>query len=176
MDALAVYRMLLRAYPVEVRDAYGDDMTQLFADQLRDARPGWSTAGVWIRAAGDVLRTAPAQRVATRRARVADGPATPPPDASRLWCAVLAAPSLLVPFTVFLQPEPMGGGRATLFGLPALTIILGAWAVVASGLAVVLVRARSFALRFLAGVAMNILLIPVFLAPMVGLVLIHVAS
>ena len=37
MDPLAVYRLLLCAYPSETREAYGPDMAQLFADQLRDS-------------------------------------------------------------------------------------------------------------------------------------------
>lgn len=57
-----VYRALLRVYPRQFRAEYRDEMTRLFADQLRDAR---STAGgvgvvrLWVRSLVDLVVTAP---------------------------------------------------------------------------------------------------------------------
>ncbi len=59
-----VYRGLLRLYPSEFRARFGDEMVQLFGDQLRDARTGRVSSGpagaahVWIRTLGDLAVTA----------------------------------------------------------------------------------------------------------------------
>ena len=56
------YRRLLSLYPAAFRAEYGNEMTQLFADQLRDARRAGGIAPVarlWLVAAADVLVTAP---------------------------------------------------------------------------------------------------------------------
>ena len=52
--AQRVYRALLRAYPARTRDARGDDMAQLFADQLRDAPTPLDQARVWVAAVADI--------------------------------------------------------------------------------------------------------------------------
>jgi len=56
-----VYRSLLRLYPSEFRARFGDEMVQLFGDQLRDARTGRGSsgpAGTWLRTLGDLALTA----------------------------------------------------------------------------------------------------------------------
>ena len=131
---------------------------------------------MWVRAVGDVLRTAPAERLAARRARVAVGPATPSLEASRAWSAVLAAPSLLVPIMFPMWPEPMSDLRPSILGLPADAFILGSWAVIAAGLGVVLFRAHAFVWRMAAGVALNVLLVPVLVGPALALLLLKLAS
>jgi hypothetical protein len=56
-----VYGGLLRAYPARFRARYADEMIQLFADQLRDARAGGDqggTAGIWFRTLLDLASSA----------------------------------------------------------------------------------------------------------------------
>ena len=65
---LAVYRVLLRRYPRPVRDSYGEPMTQVFADQLRDAGPR-----AWLVVGPDLLRTAPSQRMEALMASLGPG-------------------------------------------------------------------------------------------------------
>ena len=60
--SLAVYRGLLRAYPRRFRDEYGDDMTLLLAEQLRDE----NAARVWLRALVDLAVSAPARHLEVR--------------------------------------------------------------------------------------------------------------
>jgi len=71
MDArpLTVYRQLLRAFPAEFRARFGDDMTDVFADRLRDAqRDGRAAvAALWWRTAIDLAAHSAAERRAERR-------------------------------------------------------------------------------------------------------------
>ena len=69
MNAMRIYRVLLRAYPAEFRAEYGREMELAFRDLCRDndAR----TFGFWARVGWDILRSAPALRVeATRTVEV----------------------------------------------------------------------------------------------------------
>ncbi|HET7695797.1 MAG TPA: ABC transporter permease [Vicinamibacterales bacterium] len=61
---LRLYRLLLRLAPRPLRDAHGDDMTELFADRLAAARAagGLAPAAVWTRAISDLLRARFASR------------------------------------------------------------------------------------------------------------------
>ena len=54
----SAYRTLLRAYPRSFRHDYGEPMTQLFADRVRDVG-----ATAWLRVVPDLARTAPQQRI-----------------------------------------------------------------------------------------------------------------
>ena len=55
LTALA-YRVLLRAFPSDVRREFGDDMAQMFERQVEDARRlRRGVAGLWVRAAVDVV-------------------------------------------------------------------------------------------------------------------------
>ena len=64
-----VYRGLLRLYPSEFRARFGDEMVQLFGDQLRDARTGRASSGsdgaaqIWLRTLGDLAITAASEHV-----------------------------------------------------------------------------------------------------------------
>lgn len=60
-----LYRRLLRCYPEAFRARFGDEMVQLFGDQLRDARTRGGAAGaggVWLRALGDLVIAAVSER------------------------------------------------------------------------------------------------------------------
>jgi hypothetical protein len=78
-----IYRWLLGLYPPAFRARYGDEMVQLFSDQLRDARRGRARTGiarVWLRTLGDLAITASAERV--RRDRTVAHSLTASPSAS----------------------------------------------------------------------------------------------
>jgi putative ABC transport system permease protein len=50
------YRLLLFAFPADMRREFGDDMAQMFALQIEDARrSGQNTGRLWIRAVADAL-------------------------------------------------------------------------------------------------------------------------
>ena len=56
-----VYAALLLLYPSTLRRQFGDEMIEVFADQMRDAcrRDGWvGGLGVWCCVGGESLRTA----------------------------------------------------------------------------------------------------------------------
>jgi|SRR5208283_281437 len=56
-----VYAALLFLYPFTLRRQFGEEMVEVFADQMRDAcqRDGWvGGMGVWCCVGGEVLRTA----------------------------------------------------------------------------------------------------------------------
>lgn len=62
MPSTNLYRMLLLAYPAAFRKEYGDEMAQLFCEQIDDARrtgDPWHPARVWLRATADILTIAP---------------------------------------------------------------------------------------------------------------------
>lgn len=68
-----LYRSLLRLYPRAFRQAYGDDMAQLFGDQLRESRGERGLAGaalVGLRSLADLVVEAFLERL--------DGPGLPP--------------------------------------------------------------------------------------------------
>jgi hypothetical protein len=73
------YRLLLLAFPADLRREFGDDMAQMFAMQIEDARRGGrSTGQLWIRAIADALFNGVIDRLgANERQRVRSGP--PPP-------------------------------------------------------------------------------------------------
>ena len=130
--AQRVFRILLRAYPSRLRDAYGEDMAQLFGDQLAQAPTHAARAGVWLEAIVDTLVTAPRERLADRRlAQVAAGPAIT--VARPAWSDLLAAasPFLLFGLLALATPrlyEPLFEERASLLGMPfgvTMTMVLG---------------------------------------------------
>jgi len=60
------FRHLLRAYPSEFRLRYADEMTRLFADQLRDAagsQEAFAVARLWTASVLDLLMTAPGHHI-----------------------------------------------------------------------------------------------------------------
>lgn len=81
-----VYRGLLRLYPSEFRARFGDEMVQLFGDQLRDARTGRASPGppagahVWLRTLGDLAVTVASEHLRRDRTvahSMAEGPSVP---------------------------------------------------------------------------------------------------
>jgi putative ABC transport system permease protein len=59
MQAVTLYRALLRCYPAAFRDEYGEQMLLAFTDQLDDAPSRGRRAAVWTEAARDALAVAP---------------------------------------------------------------------------------------------------------------------
>lgn len=57
-----IYRSLLRLYPADYRQTYGDQMVQLFGDQLRE-----DGGGAWLRAPVDVITTAASEHLRRNR-------------------------------------------------------------------------------------------------------------
>ena len=123
-----VYRALLRFYPVPFRARFGDEMVQLFGDQLRDAREGrggrggrGSVAATWLRILLDVARTAPAEHLEQRR--VALSLSRPPSIATRLLGLLGVAGGLvLVSAFLFFIPGTFNLGRLVLFNVGASAI------------------------------------------------------
>ncbi len=60
-----IYRILLKAYPSTFQREYGESMTQLFRDQLKDAIAGRKLWSFWKRIVVDLLRTAPYVQIRT---------------------------------------------------------------------------------------------------------------
>lgn len=57
-----VYEVMLRAYPARLRREHGEEMKQLFADQLLDARASGHVARFWRRTLWDWLCSVTAER------------------------------------------------------------------------------------------------------------------
>jgi putative ABC transport system permease protein len=60
-----LYRLLLRLFPHEFRGDFGQEMTQVFRDERRDAAAagGWATAALWARTLAGFARTAPREHL-----------------------------------------------------------------------------------------------------------------
>ena len=65
-----VYGVLLRLYPRDFREEYGEDMAQLLRHQLRDS----SATRVWARTVLDVALTAPSLRLEAHMSHRASAP------------------------------------------------------------------------------------------------------
>jgi hypothetical protein len=74
-----VYRWLIRAYPAAFRQRFGDEMVQLFGDELRfgRGRPRGIILALWYRTLVDLAVTSVSERAAAHRAL------PPPPRAIR---------------------------------------------------------------------------------------------
>lgn len=59
------YRALLVAYPFEHRRDFGDPMTQLFVDRLRDEGGGARSVSIWAHTLIDLTKSAFAERLET---------------------------------------------------------------------------------------------------------------
>ena len=146
------YRALLRVYPRRFRADYRDEMTRLFADQLRDARATAGGVGVlrlWVRSLVDLVATAPGQHLGPEEVLVSspagalDRPRVTHSGRSRrgvmavaltpLWlfaALLLAAPGYMDP--VFANPPAV-------LGLPAgIVVQTAALAWMAIGVGIVL--------------------------------------
>jgi len=74
MSALSVYSVLLSLYPAELRNDFGEEMTQVFLEDLEDSqrRRGISGAArVWWRSIKELFRIALAAHAAGREIAVA---------------------------------------------------------------------------------------------------------
>ncbi len=124
-----VYRGLLRVYPPEFRARYADEMVQLFADQLRDARAagGASAAAgrMWLRTLADLAVNAASEHVRRDRT-VAHSLATAPSTSSRLLglVGILGGAVLLAAFVVEIAPD-LNNLRIILFNAGAIAIVTG---------------------------------------------------
>jgi putative ABC transport system permease protein len=58
-----VYRRLLRLYPRDFSDDYGDEMTHLYRDRVRSE----GATSVWLALVADLARTAPGEQLSTLR-------------------------------------------------------------------------------------------------------------
>lgn len=137
------YRALLRVYPRRFHADYRDELTRLFADQLRDARASggtWGVSELWVRSLVDLLRTAPRQHVEREVlvASPASGAAADPPtierDPSRTtFIAIAWAPLWLAVVLVVFAPayvEPALENPPGILGMPAgvvLVLLALAW-------------------------------------------------
>lgn len=103
------YRALLRLYPATFRDDYGEEMTRLFREQLRDARASngrRAVVGLWARTIADVLETAPGHHLRKEH---------PVPE------PIPAGASSSV---VSVRPASRSGGRVLLGLLPLWVLII----------------------------------------------------
>ncbi|MEO8470146.1 MAG: hypothetical protein ABI573_10835 [Chloroflexota bacterium] len=79
-----IYRGLLRLYPAEFQARFGDEMVQLFGDQLRDARTGRAAsalagpAQIWLRTLSDLAITVTSEHL--RRDRTMAHSLSEPPS------------------------------------------------------------------------------------------------
>lgn len=124
-----LYRGLLRLYPSEFRLRFADEMVQLFADQIRDARQRDARSGpvrTWFRTLGDLAVTTVSEH--TRRDRpVAQSLAVSPSGALRLLglLGILGGFFLVV---AFVPTIPWSGDffnlRLVLFNAGAIAIVI----------------------------------------------------
>lgn len=123
-----LYRRLLRLYPAAFRGRFGDEMAQLFGDQLRDARAAGAPAGVarmWLRTLGDLALTAASEH-ARRDRTVAHSLTAAPSVASRLLgiVGILGGAALLVAFLPFAIAQDLAALRIVLFNVGAFAIVI----------------------------------------------------
>lgn len=60
------YRFLLRVYPAEFRDDYGEEMVQFFRDRCREVRRAQGAAGLiglWLHTLGDLASSALSEHI-----------------------------------------------------------------------------------------------------------------
>ena len=120
-----LYRSLLRLYPTEFRARFGDEMVQLFGDQLRDARTGAAGGGMartWLRTLGDLLVTAVTEH-ARRDRTMAHSLTIAPTRATRaLGILGIVGGLFLVSGYVFFIPGTFNTIRILFFDLGAIAI------------------------------------------------------
>jgi hypothetical protein len=149
-----LYRRLVRLYPARFREHYADEMTTLFADQLRDARASPSRLAVvrlWVRSAADLVTTAPGEHFAAERVMpqtVDPASVVVEPDRTphRLGVALAASPILVWALWAILIPgftDPLYQNPPGIFGLPAGMVIMAVVAVLTILGLLVALRARS---------------------------------
>lgn len=123
-----LYRGLLRVYPADFRARFGEEMAQLFADQLRDARAPDARAGAaqtWIRTLGDLVVTAISEH--RRKDRILAHSLAEPPSAATKVLGVVGMIGGLMLIVAFLPNVPW---TADFFNLRLVAFNAGAIAIV----------------------------------------------
>jgi hypothetical protein len=147
-----IFRRFLRLYPADFRARYGDEMTRVFQEQLRDARAAGgrgSVASLWARCIVDLVVTVPKQHFEKERqvSQVAEGSPVVlvqvrPRSTTQTPRLLLA----LLPLWIFLgravaiprAAEPIFANPPAMFGLPfGLVLLAFSFALMAVGAAVV---------------------------------------
>lgn len=123
-----IYRRLLRVYPADFRREYGEPMSQLFADQLRDMRAVGTPAGslrLWARTVLDIGTSALSQHLERDRT-VAHSAAPIPTISSRALgiAGVLAGVVLLAPFVITFE-DSWFGPHILLFNAFVIALAIG---------------------------------------------------
>ena len=72
-----IYRALLRCLPEDLRSRFGDELEDVFALRLGEARSRWARGAVWIRALVDLAHTAVGARLPTHGGPPTRTPRTP---------------------------------------------------------------------------------------------------
>ena len=163
-QARRIYEALLHAYPDRTRLARGDDMAQLFTDQLRDAASLLGQARVWVQAIADIALTAPREHVEwRRRIKVVEGPIVDQPTAVRRDALVALVPMMLSIALIFVRPpgyEAMYDARVSVLGLPFGVFGLIGGAVLAA-VGILIARRNPFADPAVQALVMGVLLAPI---------------
>lgn len=122
-----VYRGLLRLYPTEFRLRFGDEMVQLFGDQMRDARRSRARSGpfgTWLKTLGDLAVTAASEH--TRGDRTVAHSLAQSPSMKARTLGILGVVGGLVLLAGFIPNLPWGANgfvlRLLLFNLGAIAI------------------------------------------------------
>jgi hypothetical protein len=122
-----VYRGLLKLYPSEFRRRFGDDMVQLFDDELRDAHTGSAaggTTGAWLRVLGDVAMTASTEHLRRNRTVAHSLASTPPLQARALGVAGIIGGLVLLAAFVITIPAELNTVRIVLFNVGSIAIVV----------------------------------------------------
>jgi len=171
------YRRLLRLYPARFQDEFANEMAQVLADQLLAARLGGGAGAelsLWIRAALDLLATAPGQHI-RREAPVPQPidsrfPAVERPglsSGSAIRMVLGLSPVWLFLYLAVAVPrflDPVFEDRVAMLGFP-MGLVLVAIAMLWTGAGLVALRARrsffgaSMALLLFAGPASVLVLV-----------------
>lgn len=125
-----VYRWLLRCYPTGFRARFGDEMVQLFGDQLRDARVAGgrtSTAGVSLRTLIDLVITVIAEHARKDRTMGHSITVAPTRTTRALGLLGILGGAWIVAWLLpFIPWGPEGVNlRLMAFNVGAITIIIG---------------------------------------------------
>ncbi len=116
-----IYRGLLRLYPADYRARFGDQMVQLFSDQLRDQGPLQS----WLRAMGDLSSSALSEHLRRNRT-VAHSMTLAPTPLSRLLgvLGVIGGAFLLIAFVGITIGPDLFNLRLAMFNIGAIAVVI----------------------------------------------------
>ena len=122
-----LYRALLRLFPADFRDRFGEDMVQLFHDKLRDARTGhapWGTVSAWLGMLGDVVAMAASERLRRNRQVAHSLSSRPPLEERVLGIAGIVGGAVLLTAFVIDVPSGLNAMRIALFNLGAIAVVI----------------------------------------------------